>query len=393
MIAHLDLDAFFVSVEQRDHPELRNQPVIVGFVTPQGMICNRGVVSAASYEVRKFGVYSGMSLWEAKKRCPDIIIISGNFGKYNEASKRMYEIIENYTPKIEPLGLDEVFMDFDDCEEFYNHDLTAVCQEIKERIKKKIGITGSIGLASNKVVAKVASEFQKPNGLTVVPFGKEAAFLAPLAVEKLYGVGPKIAQLLDLINIKTIGDLASIPMVVLKSWFGVFGEILSQRASGIDLRKVLPLSPPKSISRSITFSKDSNNRNYLLVNLRYLTEKIASQMRQEGVVSYCATVSIRNSDFQTYSHQKMFNHPLSSAKEIFEAVSFLLDEIWNQKTVLRLIGVSVSSLDSRLEQLTIFDNLTKRRAVEEEMDKIRKKFGFWSIRPASLVNTPDLQKD
>jgi len=384
MIAHLDLDAFFASVEQRDHPQLVGKPVIVGFVTPQGTVCNRGVVSAASYEIRKYGVCSGMSLWEAKKRCPSAIIISGNFAKYDEASQKMYQIIGDYTPKIEPLGLDEAFLDFGGCEDLYHHDLVAVCWEIKKRIKKEIGITGSVGLASNKIVAKVASDFQKPDGLTVVPKGDEAEFLAPLVVERLYGVGPKICQPLYQIGIKTIGDLASIPPEILKSWFGVYGVILWQWANGIDSRQVLPLPPPKSVGRSITFPKNSRNRNYLLANLRYLAEKVAAQMRQEGVVGYCITVSIRQDDFQTYSHQKTFIAPLSSAQEIFEAGKHLLNEAWDQKTVLRLIGINVSHFDLRPEQLTIFGSSSKRRLIEEKMDKIREKFGFWSIRPASL---------
>lgn len=389
MIAHLDLDAFFASVEKRDHPELAGKPVIVGFVTPQGTKCNRGVVSAASYEIRKFGVFSGMSLWEAKKRCPKAIVVTGNSGKYDQASKQMYQIIENYTPKIEPVGIDEAFLDFSGCEDLYHHNLPRVCAEIKKRIKDEVGITASVGLAACKVVAKVASAFLKPDGLTVVPPGKEADFLSLLPVEKLYGVGPQIARPLLTIGVATIGDLASVPREILVSWFGAIGGVLWQWANGVDSRLVQPPPKAKSIGRSTTFPENSSDHRHILAQLRYLCEKIAVMMRREKVVGYCSCVSIRHANFQTFSHQKIQNFPLSSAKEIFETAKNLLNEAWDQKTVLRLIGVSVSHFNFRPEQLTFFNDSEKRRVVEEKMDKIREKYGFWSIHPASLTTGLD----
>lgn len=392
MIAHLDLDAFFASIEQRDHPKLKNKPLVVGFVTPYGDKCNRGVVSAASYEVRKYGVCSGMSLWQAKKLCPSLVVISGNFGKYKEASRQMHQIICSYSPNVEILSLDEAFISFYDCEKLYS-DLISVCQEIKIKIKSKIGITGSIGLASNKVVAKIASDFKKPDGLTVVAKGNEKQFLAPLLIDKLYGVGPAIKTKLTSFNIKTIGQLADLDKDFLISLFGKYGQTLWYFANGISSIQINPHMPNKSIGRSITFPVNSNNLSYLQYQLAYLSEKTASALRHEGTMAGCIKLTLRDESFDSWSHQQILSSKITTAYEILNLSKMLLDRAWDKVTPLRLLGITLSDLLPVPLQLSLFLHqpgisfplsIERRKILEESVDKIREKFGFWTIRPASI---------
>ena len=385
MIAHIDLDAFFASVEQRDHPELQGKPVVVGFVTPQGNFCNRGVVSAASYEVRKHGVYSGMSLWEAKKLCPEAIIISGNFGKYEEASQQMYQILSQHSPYVEPLSLDEAFISFEGCEEIYP-DLVCVCQRIKDQIKSEIGITASIGLASNKLVAKVASDFQKPDGLTVVRPDTEKDFLAPLPIVKLYGVGPAISARLTQLGIKTVGQLANFPKIFLKVFFGKHGETLWMSANGLGESTLTPSFPPKSVGRSTTFLHDSSGMTYLHQNLTYLAEKVVVALAEEKMEGRCLTLTLRDGNFRTWSHQKVLTAPVSTSERILIIAKKLLDEAWNKQTPLRLLGIAISHLTPISCQLPLWPDLAKEKILTTAVDKIRKKFGFWAISPASIVD-------
>lgn len=385
MIAHLDLDAFFASVEMRDHPQLRNKPVVVGFVTPQGNYCNRGVVSAASYESRVYGIHSGMSLWEAKLRCEELIIISGNFGKYEQASSQMYQIISSYSPAIERLSLDEAFISFYGCEKLYP-DLPQVCMEIKEKIKTEIGITGSIGLATNKLVAKVASDFEKPDGLTVVPKGTEKEFLDPLSIDKLYGIGPAIGAKLEKLGIKIIGQLAAQDLNFLVYLFGKYGTTIWYFANGISDNTINPPEPTKSVGRSTTFPRNSNDFSYLHQNLAYLSEKVATALRQENVAGCCISITLRDKDFRTWSHQRVLKTKISTANDLRKWAKILLIEAWDGTTPLRLLGISISHLAPVPQQLSLWQSLEKRKILEATVDKIRQKFGFWSVRPASILN-------
>lgn len=384
MLAHIDLDAFFASVEQRDHPKWRGKPLVVGFVTPQGNICNRGVVSAASYEARKYGIFSGMSLWEAKRRCKQLILVGGNFGKYQEASQKMYQILTGYSPNVELLSLDEAFISFEGCEAIYNN-LVEVCQKIKDQVKSEIGITVSCGLASNKLVAKMASDFQKPDGLTVVPAGGEKAFLVPLPVIKLYGVGPAIFGKLAQLGIKTVGQLAGQDKNLLISLFGRYGQTLWLAANGIGQTAIDPLAKDaKSIGRSITFPQDSANISYLHQNLVYLACKVAAALQEEKLEGHSLTLTLRDHNFKTWSHQKVTVSPITTADQILKLSQNLLNTAWDRTILLRLLGISISHLWSNTGQLSLWENFEKRRILEETSSKIRDKFGFWSIRPASI---------
>lgn len=385
MIAHIDLDAFFASVEQRDHPKWQGKPLVVGFVTPQGNICNRGVVSAASYEARIYGIFSGMSLWEAKRRCKQLILVGGNFGKYEEASQKMYQILTDYSPSVELLSLDEAFVSFEGCEPIYS-DLTLICQKIKDQVKSEIGITASIGLASNKLVAKMASDFAKPDGLTVVSCGGEKEFLAPLPIIKLYGVGPATFGKLAQLGIKTVGQLATQGKNSLISLFGKYGQTLWLAANGVGQTAIDPPKDAKSIGRSITFPKDSANISYLHQNLVYLAYKVAAALQEEKLEGHCLTLTLRDQNFKTWSHQKVTAAPITTADQILETSKSLLTTAWDRIIFLRLLGISISHLCSNTGQLSLWENFERRKILEETTSKIRNKFGFWSIRPASILD-------
>lgn len=384
MLAHIDLDAFFASVEQRDHPKWRGKPVVVGFVTPQGNICNRGVVSAASYEARKYGIFSGMSLWEAQRRCSNLILVGGNFGKYEEASQKMYQILTDYSPNVELLSLDEAFISFGGFEAVYNN-LVEVCQKIKDQVELEIGITASIGLASNKLVAKMASDFQKPDGLTVVPVGAEKEFLAPLAIGKLYGVGPATAFKLTQLGIKTIGQLAALPQRRL-SFLGKYGETLSLAANGIGQTVINPVVPPKSVGRSVTFPHNSADITYLHQNLVYLAQKVAAALREESLEGRCLALILRDQNFRTWSHQRALRIKLATVEQILNLAKKLLGETWDQRTPLRLLGIAVAHLTVESPQLSLWPEFEKVKTLATTVDKVRQKFGFWSIRPASILD-------
>jgi DNA polymerase-4 len=384
MIFHVDLDAFFASVEQRDNPRLRGKPILVGNTNPHGRRCHRGVVATCSYEARTFGVKSGMPIFEAQKLCPNAIIVSGHLTKYEEASTLMYQIFKNYTDQIEPVGLDEAFLYFWGFEEFYNYDLLTVAKNIKNEIKGKIGITASCGIAQNKIVAKIASGCQKPDGLTLVPCGYEKEFLAPLPIGKLYGIGHSIEGKLIKLGINTIGQLADLKKDVVKSLFGKYGQTLWLWANGIDLQELSPPPPLKSVGRSQTFPFNTSDLNFIKATLLFLCQKIASQLRQEKQKGKCVKTSIRYADFSFCSHQKKLCSPVFLAKEIYQISKDLLNEFWDKRP-LRLVGVKISHFESQ-DQFE-FETTKKERQekLEKAVEKIRGKHGFWTIYPASLT--------
>jgi len=384
MIFHIDLDAFFASIEQRDDPRLRGKPVLVGNTDPQGKTCHRGVVATCSYEARAFGICSGMPIFEAQKLCPNAIIVGGHFEKYQEASKTMYKIFENYTDQIEPLGLDEAFLSFYGFEEFYNHDFLTVAKNIKKDIKNQIGITASCGIAPNKVLAKIASDFKKPDGLTLIPKGQEKEFLSPLPIGKLYGVGHSIEKKLTEIGVTSIGQFASLNPQTAKSLLGKYGEILWLRANGIDGNKIATPISIKSIGRSQTLPFNTANPNFINATLFYLCQKIASELNQHNLMGKCVTTSIRYANLNFFSHQRKLHLPVFLAKDIYQISKDLLNEFWHGKP-LRLVGVRVSHLETQnqLEFETIGKGREKK--LEKTVDQIRSKHGFWIIYPASLT--------
>ncbi len=380
---HLDLDAFFASVEIRLKPSLKGKPVLVGQVNPQGKSVPRGVVATASYEARKFGCKSGMPLFQALRLCPKAIVVGGHYEEYIKASAQVFSIAVRYSPKIQRVSIDEAFLDFSATELIYP-DLIGVAEKIKEEVKKEVGITASIGIASTRVVAKVASDFNKPDGVTYVKAGDKKSFLSPLPIEDLPGIGRKMSIYFHRLGVKKLGELANIDYKKIEGW-GKFAINLWQAANGIDTLWFSERIEVKSVSRSETFEKNSRDKKFILAMLQFLTEKVGTEMRSVGYAGRCIYVAIRYADFRTLSRQRVLPYPTSSTKEIYEMGETLLLELWDGKTPLRLVGIGVSDFGEAV-QGSLFDSIRdKRLELEKRIDFLRKKFGKEAVVPASLI--------
>jgi len=375
-IMHVDLDAFFVSVEQASNPELRGKPVVVG-----GKPGSRGVVATASYEARAFGLHSAMPLSTAVRLCPQAIFIEGNYNHYAEVSKKFMAILADFSPFLEPMGLDEAYMDVTGFESLHGS-IHRMALKIKQRVKDELGIIASIGIASCKVVAKVASDESKPDGLIEVPPGGEAAFLAPLAIRKLPGVGKKTEQVLTGLGIRTIGQLARMPPNALKSRFGAFGEMLYRHANGTDDSQVTPPEEAKSISRETTFDEDTHDIAFLSATLRYQSERVGADLRYLGKQAKCVSIKVRYADFTTITRQFTMPQPTNIDQTIFQTGAELLQKaVTDNRLAIRLIGIGVSNLSEPGVQLSLM-NGTEQRLVKlnRAVDRIRDKYGFTAIQ-------------
>jgi DNA polymerase-4 len=386
-IMHVDLDAFFVSVEQVLNPELRGKPVVVG-----GRPGSRGVVATASYEARAFGLYSGMPLVTARRLCPHAIFIEGSYPKYRDASQEFMAILADFSPFLEPVGIDEAYLDVTGFESIHRS-FREMAVRIKKRIRDELGLCASIGIAANKVVAKVASDSSKPDGLLEVPAGEERSFLAPLPLARLPGAGKKTGQILKGLGIHTIGELSSLPADALKSHFGAFGEVLRRYASGIDDRKVEPVpGEAKSISRETTFARDTRDRSFLEATLRYLGERVGTELREQNRQARCITLKLRYTDFTTITRSYTLPQSTESDQTIFSTGSRLLRRaLLLGKQPVRLIGIGVSNLVESGRQLDMLDSSTQRREqLNRTIDRIRKKYGFTAIQTGRTLFLKDL---
>jgi DNA polymerase-4 len=374
-ILHIDLDAFFVSVEQVFDPALRGKPVVVG-----GDPGGRGVVACASYEARAYGLKSGMPLARAYRLCPHAIFLSGSFHRYSAASAGFFAILGDFTPDIEPIGLEEAYLDLTGFESLYGP-VKETALRIKQHIKDELSITASVGIASSKVVAKVASSLSKPDGLIQVAPGEERSFLAPLPIDKLPGVGAKGETVLKKMGIKTIGELGCLPLSFMKQTFGVWGEVLHRYANGMDNSTVeAVLGPPKSISRSTTFARDTLNRSFLKAMLHYLSERVGAELRAQGKLARCITLKLRYTDFETITCSHTLKQAADTDRAIFEVGCRLLDKALEHRAVLvRLIGIGVSNLVEG-RQLNMFDPWAESlEQLNQAIDRIRDKYGFTAI--------------
>jgi len=385
-IMHIDLDAFFVSVEQALNPELRGKPVVVG-----GRPDRRGVVASASYEARRFGLHAGMPLTTAYRLCPQAVFIEGSFSKYRDASQRFMNILADFSPYLEPLSLDEAYLDVTGFESIYGS-IHQMAVAIKQRIRNELGLCASIGIASCKVVAKVASELSKPDGLLEVAAGGERSFLAPLPIAKLPGIGKKTERVLDGLGITTIGELSIMPLDALKSHFGASGEILRRFANGIDDRKVEPPAAAKSISRETTFGRDTRDRSWLKATLRYLGERVGSELRQRGKQARCVTLKLRYADFTTITRSHTLSQPSHTDQAIFDTGAKLLKrELTQGKQPIRLIGIGVSNLVEPGRQLDMLDTSAQRlEQLNRAIDRIRNKYGFTAIQTGRTLPLKDI---
>lgn len=375
-IMHIDLDAFFVSVEQVLNPDLKGKPVVVG-----GRPDRRGVVASASYEARAFGLHAGMPLATASHLCPQAIFIEGNFHRYRDASEKFMAILADFSPFLEPMGLDEAYLDVAGFESIHGS-TKQMAIAIKKKILDELGLCASIGIASGKVIAKVASELSKPDGLLEIPPGQERVFLAPLAVGKLPGIGKKSEQILKRLEIHTIGQLAELPLSVLKSYFGAFAESIHNHANGIDDRKVEPPGPAKSISRETTFARDTRDQAKLEAMLRYLSEHVGSELRQQSKQARCVTLKLRYADFTTLTRQQTLTQPTDTDQTIFDTGNSLLQrELSLEKQAVRLVGIGVSRLVETGRQLDMLSpSIHRLERLNAAIDRIRKKYGFTAIQ-------------
>lgn len=384
-IMHIDLDAFFVSVEQVLNPELRGKPVVVG-----GKPDRRGVVAAASYEARAFGLHSGMPLITASRLCPRAVFIEGNFHRYRDASTKFMAILADFSPYLEPMGLDEAYLDVTGFESLHGS-IRRMAVAMKKRINDELGLCASVGIAGCKVVAKVASDWSKPDGLMEVPVGEERSFLAPLPVGQLPGIGKKTEPVLKGRGITTIGQLASLPLSVLESHFGAAGVMFRNHANGIDGRKVETPAEAKSISRETTFGEDIRDGTLLAATLRYLSEKVGSALRRQGKQARCVSLKLRYADFTTITRQQTLSQAGDSDQVIFDAGYRLLKkELPTGKQAVRLIGIGVASL-RKGQQLDMFGSSNVRlEKLNKAIDSIRQKYGFTAIQTGRTLLLKDI---
>jgi DNA polymerase-4 len=381
-IMHVDMDAFFASVEQRDNPELQGSPVAVG-----GRPEKRGVVAAASYEARRFGVKSAMAMATAVKLCPGLVIVPPNHKKYKEVSDLIMEIFLSYTPLVEPLSLDEAFLDVRGSEKLFGPP-EFIGAEIQRRIKEELQLSASVGVGPNKFIAKLASDYQKPGGFTVIPQDKVPAFLAPLPVEKMWGTGSKTADQLKRIGIYTIGQLRQLSKSFLEEALGKYGTVLYNFARGRDDRPVEPHRETKSVGREITFAEDVREMDILRLTLRELTEKVGRNLRRDNLKCGSVTLKIKYPDRKLVTRAKGLSEPTNMTGTIYASVSRLLDKHCNPPV--RLIGVTCGKL-TREQMITLFPD--ERQAREENitrtLDQLKDRYGEDVVKVASMLEKPD----
>jgi DNA polymerase-4 len=377
-ILHADLDAFYASVEVLDDPSLRGRPVIVG-----GRRNERGVVSAASYEARVFGVHSAMPLRTAARLCPDGVFVPGHPERYRELSERVMAIFASYTPLVEPISLDEAFLDVTASAAAFG-DGETIARRIKERVRDEIGLVVSVGVATNKLCAKIASDLRKPDALVVVPPGEEAAFLAPLPIRRLWGVGPQAQAALAEYGVTTIGQLAALPRATLHRRFGRHGDDLGARARGVDRASVQPYHAPKSVGHEHTFGTDTVDPNRLEVTLLDLAESVASRLRHHQLAAGTVQLKLRYEGFETLTRQTHLPNATADGTLLYETAAALLRRTLVAGRGVRLIGVTAMSL-SEVQQLTLFDTPDRRDRLTASIDAVRQRFGERAITRARLL--------
>ena len=383
-IFHIDLDAFFVSVERADNPSLEGKPVVVG-------AHKRGVVTCASYEARPYGLRAGMPIAQAQRLCPQAIYLSSNYERYTAVSAEFHRMLASYSPFVQPLSLDEAFVDMTGFESLYGT-LNRAAKDMKGRIRSELKITASVGIASSKVAAKVASDLEKPDGLVEVPPGSDADFLSPMPVEDLPGVGAKTAKVLqEALGVKLVGQLAATPSTALRHVFGARGDLLRLWARGEDDAPVDGPEAPKSIGREVTFDEDSGDLSFLLPLLRQLTERVCADLRREAKKARRVSVRVRYHDFETVSHQTTLKQPISHDQGICDAgVAILMRTLKQRKAKVRLLGISVSDFVPEAGQIALFEHQDKKFAdLSSVIDKVRGKYGFGSIQTGGAMRLGD----
>jgi DNA polymerase-4 len=378
------MDAFYAAVEQRDRPELRGRPVVVG-ADPRG----RGVVSTASYEARRFGIHSAMPIGQAYRRCPQAVFLPVDMARYARESERIMAILADVTPLVEPLSLDEAFLDVTGSTRLLGPG-REIARRVKTRIRGEVGLTASAGVAENKFLAKVASDLEKPDGLVEVPPGQGRRFLAPLPVARLWGVGPATAETLAALGIRTIGDLAVMSPGVVRSRLGSSGLHFLALARGEDDRPVVPWHEAKSVGAEETFGRDTGDVALLRATLLGQAERVAAELRMGRLWGRTVTLKLRLADFRTLTRRDTSDPPTADAGDIFRRAWGAFTRVERRQPV-RLIGLSVSGLERRgqAEQLPLFGRPAADRAerIGRVTDELQARFGPRALRRASMLES------
>ena len=394
-ILHVDMDAFYASVEQHDRPELRGLPVIVGGAS------GRGVVAAASYEVRRYGVHSAMPTRAALERCPHAIVVKPRMARYKEASTEVFEVFREFTSLIEGLSLDEAFLDVTGSRALFGAP-AAIAASIKARIRERTGLTASVGVAHNKLLAKIASDLKKPDGLCVIAPDEVASVLDPLPIRRLSGIGAKTAARLEECGLHTFGQLRVATDAVLWPLFGRYTQRVRERAAGIDERPVIGDWQEKQISAEETFETDLRRREDLTAELAKLADRVGVRLRAKGLMAANVTVKIRRRDFTTYTRSRSFSPPTAETATVL-AIARQLLEAWlaeQPRAAVRLLGVGLSGL-SPAAQLDLFAPAPgpapgphrppprTTAKLDPTLDRIREKFGSAAVQRASTLERPE----
>ena len=381
-ILHVDMDAFYASVEQLDHPEFRGRPVIVGAHPKAGT--GRGVVAACSYEARKTGVHSALPISLAWKRCPNGVYLRPRMDRYKEVSSAIMDVFDRYTDLVEPISIDEAFLDVTGSTTLMGP-AESIARDVKTTIRIETGLTASIGVAPNKFLAKIASDLDKPDGFVVVRETDVRQFLDPLPVSKLWGVGPKTATRLEKLGVDTIGQLAAMPRESIIDRLGAPGRQLWNLARGQDERPVVSRSEPKSISNEMTFERDTSDTDLLLKTLRQLCDKVAGRLRRQQFRTRTIVLKLRYQSFTTFTRQTSSPEPLDTGNEIFALVRTMFEEFPLEENV-RLVGVGTSnlvraSIGSR--QLSLFAPPRQSERLAQALDEIHDRYGDGLLRRGS----------
>lgn len=369
-IMHMDLDAFFVSVERLKNSQLEGKPVIIGGSS------DRGVVASCSYEARTFGVSSAMPIKMAKMLCPQGIYMKGDMESYSNYSSIVTEIISNNVPVYEKSSIDEFYTDLSGMDRFFG--CFKYAKEIRKQIVKETGLPLSLALSINKLVSKIATNEVKPKGKIQIEAGREKRFIAPLSVKKIPGIGAKTFQHLSAMGVKKVETLSQIPIPFLEKEFGKQGIVLWKKANAIDKSPVVPYSEAKSISTEQTFQQDTTNLDFLKSQLFYMSEKLGFKLRGQSKLTGCITVKIRYSDFNTYTQQKKI--PLTATDQnIINIVMELFEKLYQKRLLVRLLGISLSHLVNGNYQITLFEDTAIMVRLYQAIDKIKNKYGNDSI--------------
>lgn len=375
-IAHLDLDSFFVSVEQLHNPKLKGKPVLIGGSS------GRGVVAACSYEARRFGIHSAMPMAVALRLCREAVVVKGDYEAYSKASTLVTDIISDTVPLVEKASIDEFYVDLTGMDKFFG--CKKFTDELKLKVTKESGLPVSYGLASNKLISKVATNEVKPNGQIEIPFGDEKIFLAPLSVMKIPGIGKETGYKLLKMGVETVRVLSEIPVALLQNLLGKHGTELWRRANGIDDSPVIPYREQKSISTEDTFQQDTSDLRYLHAQLVRMTESIAFELRSQNRLTGCVTVKLRYSDFDTHTTQRSI--PYTNADHVLlQVVKELFAKVYERRILVRLLGVRFTHLIPGTYQINLFDDTQENIKLYQAIDSVKKQFGEGVLMKAVAV--------